>query len=385
MKLNKYILNLTVLIILLATACELNKTNSKDIIDVNIKLSNATNNYLSIYRIEPKSSILMDSALATETKINFKISPYQSPDIYLLRISSNKSLMFIAKKGQSINIELNPNTSPLQYNIYNSFSSNLIKENNNIINTAVKEFDSIYSNYRSSETNLNTLRIKTDSSLKAIQEHLYFNLKRNIKSHPSDLSSIIGLYSRFANSFIFNLKADSSLFYLISDSCYAKYPNNKHSITLKNTINISKENSTNIDIKEHLLDKGNVFKDLCMLRSDENKYCIYDNTAKYKIIYIWRSKDKAFWDYNPILKKIYNKYNRKTLDIIGISAERDKLNWLNYCTMERLNWINLIARPSQLNDINPKGIFPRIYVLNKDFEIIAKDPNINDIEKIIKI
>lgn len=376
---------LTVLSIVFIAACNNKEVNNKEFININVKLSTNIKSYLYLLRIEPKSSVVMDSILVNSESVHFRIKAYQSPDIYLIRISNNQSLMLSAKTGDNIDIEINTNTIPLQYNIKNSFDSELIKKNNMLVNSAVKNFDSVYAVYRESKNveNLNVVRAKTDSSLKAIQEHLYYNLRKNIETHPSSLSSIIGLYSRFANSYIFNLELDSSLFYLISDSCINEYPNNSHTIALNNSVVESKEILHNRQIKERLLDKGNIFKDICMLCLDESKYCIYNNAAKYKIIYIWRSQDKAFWDDNPKLKKLYNSYNRQTLDIIGISAEKDKLSWLNYCTMEGLNWINLIAEPSQIEDINPTGIFPRIYLLNKDFIILAKDPDLKEIENVI--
>lgn len=374
------------LLVLILAACNNEKSNTKDSISLKIKLASVFKGYIYLYRITPNSTIAIDSALVNGNNADFKIQPFQSPDIYLLRLSPKQSIMLSAKSGQSIDININPNTVPVIYSIDNSVASELIRENNYLINSSVKNFDSVYANYRTANKNIDIkrLRLKTDSSLKSIQENLYYNLKNNIEEHPSELSSIIGLYSRFTKSFIFNIELDSSLFYLVSDSCNAKYPNNSHTIALAESIKESKDKINNIEIKEHLLDKGNIFKDICLLKSDETNYCIYNNTAKYKIIYIWRSKDKAFWDYNPILKAVYNSTNRQNLDIIGISAEKDKISWRNYFTMEGLNWINLLAEPNQIEEIDPRGTFPRIYLLDKDFKIIAKDPDVNNIKKLIK-
>lgn len=386
MRLLKYKLSiLTLLLIVMTIACNNENTNTKDSIKLKIELTNGFKGYIYLYRITPNSTVPIDSALVKESVLNFEIQAFQSPDIYLLRLSPRQSLMFTAKNSQNISIKLDPNTIPLDYTIENSFGSKLIKENNSLINSSVRNFDSVYANYRTAnkDIDLKDLRLKTDSSLKAIQENIYFNLKNHIEKHPSELSSIIGLYSRFANKLIFDMELDSSMFYLVSDSCYRKYPNNSHAIALIKAVAESKSKIHNIEIKEKLLDKENIFKDICLLKSDETNYCIYNNTAKHKIIYIWRSKDKAFWDFNPILKQIYKSTSRQDLDIIGISAEKDKLSWRNYCNMEELNWINLIAEPDKIDVINPRGTFPRIYLLDENFRIIAKDPNVKDIMNLI--
>ncbi len=374
--------------VLLLLSCNEKIKKKRNQIDIDIKFLKPYKTYIYLYRIEPKSSIKIDSAfIKNRNEISFKIPPIQSPDIYLLRLSPKQSIMFIAKNNQTITFDIDPTSSPLKYTVQNSYESSLIKYNNSIVNSSVKSFDSIYALYRNNKVkqlNTSVLIAKTDSSLRHIQERMYYSLKNSIKTQPSRLASIVALYSRFGNSYIFDSVLDSNLFTLVSDSCINAFPNNTHTISLKNDINNIRQKYRNIENNEFLLDKGHVFKDICLLKSDETNYCIYKNTARYKIIYIWRSKDKLFWDYNPKLKKIYNKYSREDLDIIGISAETDKLSWRNYCTMERLNWINLLAEPNQIKVIDPRETFPRIYILDKDFKILAKDPNINDIEKIIK-
>ena len=385
MKFIKTKINLLSLLLslIMITGCNNEHSENKDSINLNIEFSSVVKGYIHLYRITPSATLTLDSVLVNGNSVNFEIQPIQSPDIYLISLSAKQSVMLTAKSGQNIDIKIDPNTIPLKYSIENSIASELIRENNSLINSAVKDFDSVYAIYRTSNKDISNLRSTTDSSLKAIQENLYYNLKSKIEKHPSELSSIISLYSRFANSLIFNIELDSSLFYLVSDSCNAKYPNNSHAIELKKAMNEQKYKFINIDIKEHLLDKGNIFKDICLLKYDETNYCIYNNTADYKIIYIWRSKDKAFWDINPVLKEMYESTSREKLDIIGISAEKDKLSWRNYCNMERLNWINLLADPNQIKEINPRETFPRIYILDKDFKIIAKDPDVNDIKNII--
>lgn len=377
---------LQLLIAVLLASCNNIKPDNTDDITVNIELNNSFSAYLYLLRIEPNKSKIIDSVLIDNKTINFNIKPYQSPDLYLIRLSPKQSLMFVAERGQNINLTIDPNTIPLEYNIQNSLASILIKENNALINSSALAFDSIYLNYRKTKSAVDNqyLRQKTDSCLKAIQENLYINLKRNIENHPAELSSIVALYSRFTNSFIFNIELDSSLFYQVSDSCNYLFPENSHCISLKKSVDNAKNKIKNIEIKEQLLDKGNVFKDICLTKLDETNYCIYSNTAKYKIIYLWRSKDKAFWDINPKLRDLYSNYSRQELDIIGISAETDKLSWRNYCAMEKLNWTNLIAEPPQLELINPRGTYPKIYLLDKDFKIIAKNPNIDNIHNIIK-
>jgi len=250
------------LLVVIFTACNNNDSNSKDSINLKIELTEAFKGNIYLYRITPNSTIAIDSSLVNGTFVEFRIHAFQSPDIYLLRLSTQQSIMLSAKSGQNIDINIDANTTPIKYSISNSMSSQLIRKNNTLINSAVSDFDSVYAIYRTSKEDIINLRKTTDSNLKAIQENLYYSLKNNIEKHPSELSSIIGLYSRFANSFIFNIELDSSLFYLVSDSCSANYPNNSHAIELKKSKNEFKDKTYNTDLQKHLLDVISIFKDI---------------------------------------------------------------------------------------------------------------------------
>lgn len=337
-------------------------------------------------RMNTTRTIIIDSIMAGDISgFSFNINPKQANDIYILRFSHKQAITLVLSENDKINIIIKEQPVNTRYTISGSIDSEIMFNINRVINNHTEKYDKIYGDYRNAaaEENIDVIRATTDSLLRLNQISIYTELKQIIQSHPTSLSSLIGLYSKFGSHRILDLELDYTLFKLVSDSLSAKYPNNIHSIALQKTIKNFKIKNELIENTELLLDKGNVFPDLSLISLDNTIYNIKDNQSKVKLIYIWKSKYKKFWDTNPILISLYKSYSRKDFDVIAISFEKDKLAWSNYCSMGRFEWVNLLASPDDEATINPYGIYPRIYVLDSDFKIIAKDPDVNELESII--
>jgi uncharacterized pyridoxamine 5'-phosphate oxidase family protein len=319
-------------------------------------------------------------------KIVFNVKPIQIPDIYVLRFAPDQAITLIIDSNSQIIVHINNYPYNQNYSIENSTGSQLVKENTDIINKHIDIFEEAYSNYRSAprDDNYKKLRNYTDSILRQNQIDLYYELKNSIVTNPTSFASILAIYSRFGNNSIFDMEIDSSLFIDVSNALIDKYPNNNHVLFMKNNIDDLLTNIKLKEIRESKLDKGNIFPDISLISLDNQQYFIKNTHSKYIFIYLWKSKYKKFWEINPILKDLYNKYDRDNLEIIGISFEKDKLSWANYCSMEKMNWINLISSPENEKYINPDGKYPRVFILDSNFKILNKNASIDDLKSFLK-
>ena len=381
---------ITIIVIIgsLMRSCTSQSSNTEDnFISININMEGLEfSGIVYLERMNTTRTIVIDSVLAGNiSSINFNINPKQANDIYILRFSHMQAITLILTENDTVNITIKEHPINTNYTISGSFDSEIMFNINSVINNHTEKYDEIYGEYRDAagDENIERIRATTDSLLRLNQLSIYTELKQIIQSNPTSLSSLIGLYSKFGSHRILDLELDYTLFKLVSDSLSAKYPNNIHSIALQKTIKNFKSKKELIENTELLLDKGNVFPDLSLISLDNTIYNIKDNQSKIKLIYIWKAKYKKFWETNPILISLYNSYSREDFDVIAISFEKDKLAWSNYCSMGRFKWVNLLASPDDEATINPYGIYPRIYILDSDFKIIAKDPDINELESII--
>ena len=338
--------------------------------------STSFNSKVYLEKLSPNSTNIVDSIKPINSEyIIFNFTPEQSSDIYILRFNPDQAITLIVDSNSHIVVKINGIPYNSNYTVSGSKSSDILRSNNGIINKHIDIFETKYTEYRGRkrDKNFKKYRIETDSILRQNQIELYTELKESISQNTNSLASLLAIYSKFGSQNIFDITLDINLYQKLSDSLMANYPNNSHAKFFYNRVQKELNDIRLKEIRELKLDKGNVFPDITLNNLDNSAFNIKKVKAKYIIVYLWKAKYKAFWDDNVFLRDIYKKYDRNKLEIIGISFEKDKLSWANYCRMERMNWINLISGPENTEVINPNNIYPRIFLLDKHFKILIKD------------
>jgi peroxiredoxin len=120
-----------------------------------------------------------------------------------------------------------------------------------------------------------------------------------------------------------------------------------------------------------------------------------DNTivsiSKYKgkwiLLDFWASWCGPCIKSMPELKRIYDLYKHKNFEVIGVSIDTNKQNWLKSITKNQLNWTNLI-------DITGlDGVIGKTYklqwvsnkiLINPEGKVVSKDIDFDDLEKLLK-
>ncbi len=385
--LNKLILSSFFLILLIGfNACSnVNSNNSLVSIEV-YSDSLVFDGMVYLQYLAPDKTTTIDSISANNTsRIVFKVRPIQLEDIYIIRFANNNAITVIVDSIPLIKLRILGLPYQLNYQIENSPNSLLVKRNNDIINKHIEIFEKKYSEYRNTKRgkNFDSYRKRTDSILRQNQIDMYNELKNSIESHPSSLASLLAIYSKFGDKNIFDIEYDFATYQLLADSLISSFPENTHAIFFNNIVEKKKINMELKEKRERKLDKNQIFPDIMLNDLDNNKYRVKETRAKIIIIYLWKAKYKAFWDNNVYLKRIYNTIARDQLEIIGISFEKDKLSWANYCKMEKMKWINLISGPENEALINPISVYPRIFVLDSSFKILNNNADTNDIKTIL--
>jgi len=389
LRINKiYIFSILLPLVFTVFSCNSSNSDFKKETSVEVVFDSLSfNGKIYLERLSPKSTIIVDSITGNNAKsITFNINSKQYPEIYVLRFSAEQAITLVMDSISNIKVIIHKFPYNSNYSIEGSNSSNIIRENNMLINKHIDFFENKYSEFRNRkrDENFNYYRKQTDSILRQNQIILYNKLKKNIENNPKSLASILAIYSKFGAENIFNIEYDYSTYKLISDSLIASFPNNTHTVYFNNFVEKIGVDNELKRRREELLNKDNKYPDIKLLNLNNKLYNIKNTKADIIVVYIWKSNYKAFWDNNVKLKKLYKSYSREKLEIIGISFEKDKLSWSNYCKMEKMNWINLISGPENLDIINPNDIYPRIFVLDREFNILLKDATVDELELILK-
>jgi peroxiredoxin len=120
---------------------------------------------------------------------------------------------------------------------------------------------------------------------------------------------------------------------------------------------------------------GVVAPDFTMNDPDGKPIQLSSLRGKVVMIDFWASWCAPCRQENPNVVKLYNQYHDKGFEILGVSLDRGKDEWIQAIKDDQLTWLhvsdlqfwqNAVARQYGVNSI------PQTYLLDKEGKIIAK-------------
>jgi thiol-disulfide isomerase/thioredoxin len=86
---------------------------------------------------------------------------------------------------------------------------------------------------------------------------------------------------------------------------------------------------------------------------------------------------------NKHLKQLYSKYQDKGLEILSISVDDNKKPWIKAINEDKLPWLQVLDDRNYANTWQIQYI-PTTFVIDKQGNFAAYNPDLSDLEKIIK-
>jgi thiol-disulfide isomerase/thioredoxin len=133
---------------------------------------------------------------------------------------------------------------------------------------------------------------------------------------------------------------------------------------------------------------GEKFIDCSQFTTDGKTESMSSHLGKYTILEFWASGCEPCSTEHPILRKIYNLYHEKGLNIISISGDVDSNDWKNAIKNDSLTWTNISDLRGFTNVAfmiyRIKGI-PQIILLDEKGIIIDDELGQKDLEHEIEI
>jgi peroxiredoxin len=106
------------------------------------------------------------------------------------------------------------------------------------------------------------------------------------------------------------------------------------------------------------------------------KRSLYDFNSPIKIVYIYYTDCEHCQQETPKLRQIYDQWHKRGVEIFSIGANvKERQDWLNFETKYGINWVNVMdpLLESKFNEKYFVDNTPEMYVLDKNFRIIAKN------------
>jgi len=122
---------------------------------------------------------------------------------------------------------------------------------------------------------------------------------------------------------------------------------------------------------------GNKSPDLKLQAPDDKIISLNNLEADYTIIYFWSPDCASCKIETPQLYKIYKKFKGNGLKVYAVYTHADKEIWQSYIDDKNLDWINVYdpLMKSNFGKLFNVDFTPKLYILDKDKKIVAKNMN----------
>jgi len=129
---------------------------------------------------------------------------------------------------------------------------------------------------------------------------------------------------------------------------------------------------------------GEKAPDFSLKDSSNQKVLLANFQGKYILLDFWASWCVPCRRENPLLKELYEKYHEKGLEIIGISLDKDRKNWVNAIKTDKISWIQVTdfkANESEVVKLYDIKSIPSNFLLDTQGKIVAKNLQGEDLRR----
>ena len=131
---------------------------------------------------------------------------------------------------------------------------------------------------------------------------------------------------------------------------------------------------------------GQPFTDITLKSPDDQPISIsdYAGKGKYVLLDFWASWCGPCRKANPQVVELYNRYKSKGFEIVGISLDRGKKEWVEAIKNDQLSWPHMSdlnywqSAAAKLYSVNS---IPHTILLDKNGKIIAKGLHVEELKK----
>ena len=143
-----------------------------------------------------------------------------------------------------------------------------------------------------------------------------------------------------------------------------------------------KETEKPVDEIETGIEKGNMVPDFTLSDVNSNNRSLSDYKGKLVLLQFWASWCSFCKIENPELVALLDDYKDKGFEVLGISLDTERSNWLDGIEHENLNFVNLsdlkgfdspIANSYAINSI------PQMYLIDEEGVIILITHKASDV------
>ncbi|MDR6562336.1 MULTISPECIES: TlpA disulfide reductase family protein [unclassified Arcicella] len=151
----------------------------------------------------------------------------------------------------------------------------------------------------------------------------------------------------------------------------------------------AKDSYYGISVKEFLdkaalVDVGRMAPAFSMADTTGNAFTLASLKGKYVLVDFWASWCAPCRKENPNVVKAYNEYRDKNFEIVGVSLDDKKNNWIKAINADKLTWVHVSDLKGWQNEaakMYAVSAVPMNFLLDKNGKIIAKNLRSEELHK----
>ena len=339
----------SVFVLLALAAC-----TSKNNVKITGGIKEAENQKVYLEQLNVDQAVIIDST-KTDRYGHFTFKTATSlPTFYNVKIGPKEFITFIAEPEDHIELSGTLNGLSQNYWVDGSENSLWVKLLNFQLNNTHVMMDSLKKSFAALPAEATSERQKIAAAW----------------------DSIVNKQINFSKDFILNPDNDLHSYKVVASSMKAMYPESQYTKAILNHLDQINKAIQNMKIKQLInnsegslpeIHLPNAQGDTIALSSLKGKYILLDFT-------VLNSKDGV--GYIQEMKKIYNKFKNRGVQIYQVCLDPNKLAWQSLVKQLDINWIcvwdpdGLKSRAAQMWNIQR---VPANYIINPKFEIVGKN------------
>jgi peroxiredoxin len=353
-------LGLFFLCCIVPAACDQKSEDNRSLsFTVTGKLTNSESGPIFLSSLVDRQFVIIDSAsIGADGIFRFK-GNVTEPDIYRLSITPDNSMMFVID-GPEIEIQADAGALWRTYEINGSKESDRLQELISI--TAVheqtlSEVERRFMASRKGENSDSTLFYR--QKYLALQTQYSEHVKEFIRSNPA---SFVSAYAAFA---LLNPQEDAPFLDSMLVFLEKRIPDSKYVQLLKGALHAMPS-----------LAVGSLAPDISLPQPDGSAFKLSSLKGRYVLIDFWASWCRPCREENPRVVALYHRYKNKGFEILGVSLDESKSDWVHAIEKDKLPWHQVSDLKGGVSPVAQKynvEAIPMTVLLDRQGKVIARN------------
>ncbi|WP_439182930.1 thioredoxin-like domain-containing protein [Carboxylicivirga taeanensis] len=365
------------LILVLTTAC-----NNTDKFTVTGHIEGGKGKVLYLQQMGLNQTVTIDSVKLKSGDFEFKNERLKEPTFFLLKLSDNNYITLLADTTETIVVNAEAKNLETSYNLKNSIGSVYIKMFNKRIRDLNRELTTLAAEYKATDAGNTKKRSELEQLYEQkLNDHKAF-VGEFIMENPRSFAGYYALFQNLDdNTAVLNVfdKKDQVYFSTLATSLNLYYPESERAGHLYNYVLGAKAQQQRQKFADELLaskaaESGYVDIEAPNIQGDTIRLSSLE--GKTIVLSFWASWDEKSVAANRHLKKMYEQYKGKGLEVYSVSLDKSRVIWESTVKNEGYTWTEVSdlaytnSYPAKLYNIRQ---IPANYIISPKGEIIGKN------------